>query len=388
MWHRPRLLEAMTLRHARRSGWRAPTARRPARPWWWRPCAPWAATPRSWSGGQLVDLNTNAHRGEPRPVRPRGRRGLRHLPRGAPGRPGRHQRRGRPPRLLRDGGGGGGGLRRGGGRGWRARWWPAWTTPGPAGWRSAFPGSSATGWTRRPRGGSPESSAEPAAVSFTLAHGGAAVAVTVPRPGLHVARNAAGVLALLGELGFDVAGAAAGLASFGGVRRRFEVRARIRGVTVIDDYAHHPTEVAATIAAARAGGRRAGSWPSSSRTASAAPPSTPAGSARRWPRPTGWCSPMCMPPGRRRCPGVSGRLVADAAIGRGGRGHLRAAPRRPRRRGGRRGPAGGPRAADGGGGHHPGGRGTGRACSGGGGDHPGRPGRRRESWTGTSRWPR
>jgi UDP-N-acetylmuramate--alanine ligase len=98
--------------------------------------------------------------------------------------------------------------------------------------------------------------AEPAAVSFTLEHGGARVAVSVPRPGLHVARNAAAVLALLGEMGFDVAGAAAGLATFGGVRRRFEVRARIRGITVIDDYAHHPTEVAASIAAARTGGPR------------------------------------------------------------------------------------------------------------------------------------
>ena len=93
----------------------------------------------------------------------------------------------------------------------------------------------------------------PAAVSFTLTHHDDRVAVTVPRPGLHVARNAAGALALLGELGFDVEGAATGLAGFGGVRRRFEVRARIRGVTVIDDYAHHPTEVAATIAAARVG---------------------------------------------------------------------------------------------------------------------------------------
>lgn len=94
----------------------------------------------------------------------------------------------------------------------------------------------------------------PAAVSFTLTHRSTEVEVTVPRPGMHVARNAAGVLALLGELGFDVAGAASGLASFGGVRRRFEVRARLRGITVIDDYAHHPTEVAATIAAARLGG--------------------------------------------------------------------------------------------------------------------------------------
>jgi len=93
----------------------------------------------------------------------------------------------------------------------------------------------------------------PASVAFTLAHRREAFPVTVPRPGLHVARNAAGVLALLGELGLDVAGAAAGLASFGGVRRRFEVRSRIGGVTVVDDYAHHPTEVAATIAAARVG---------------------------------------------------------------------------------------------------------------------------------------
>jgi UDP-N-acetylmuramate--alanine ligase len=96
----------------------------------------------------------------------------------------------------------------------------------------------------------------PASVAFTLSHRGNDVAVTVPRPGLHVARNAAGALALLGELGFDVAGAASGLAGFGGVRRRFEVRARIGGVTVIDDYAHHPSEVAATIAAARVGAPR------------------------------------------------------------------------------------------------------------------------------------
>jgi len=93
----------------------------------------------------------------------------------------------------------------------------------------------------------------PASVAFRLAHAGREMEVRVPRPGLHVARNAAGVLALLGELGLDVAGAAAGLASFAGVSRRFEVRARAGGVTVVDDYAHHPTEVAATISAARAG---------------------------------------------------------------------------------------------------------------------------------------
>jgi UDP-N-acetylmuramate--alanine ligase len=88
-------------------------------------------------------------------------------------------------------------------------------------------------------------------VRFRLLHEEDALAVRVPRPGIHVARNAAGILALLGELGLDVPAAARGLASFGGVRRRFEVKARLGGITVVDDYAHHPTEVAATIAAAR-----------------------------------------------------------------------------------------------------------------------------------------
>ncbi|MCB2222938.1 MAG: UDP-N-acetylmuramate--L-alanine ligase [Actinobacteria bacterium] len=91
-------------------------------------------------------------------------------------------------------------------------------------------------------------------VSFRLAQGAVSTPVTVPRPGVHVARNAAGLLALLGEFGVDLAAAAAGLAGFGGVRRRFEVKARASGITVVDDYAHHPTEVAATIAAARDGG--------------------------------------------------------------------------------------------------------------------------------------
>lgn len=75
----------------------------------------------------------------------------------------------------------------------------------------------------------------------------------VPKPGSHVALNATGVIALAGALGFDPAGIAAGLAGFQGVRRRFEVRADLDDYMVVDDYAHHPTEVAATIAAARSG---------------------------------------------------------------------------------------------------------------------------------------
>ena len=93
----------------------------------------------------------------------------------------------------------------------------------------------------------------PGSVAFNLNGPQGSVPVVVPKPGLHVARNAAGALALLGELGIDLLGAAEGLRGFSGVRRRFEVRGRIGGVVVVDDYAHHPTEVAATIQAAKLG---------------------------------------------------------------------------------------------------------------------------------------
>jgi len=83
------------------------------------------------------------------------------------------------------------------------------------------------------------------------------VDVALPRPGLHLARNATGALALLAELGHDVAAAASGLSEFAGVRRRFEPRGVVAGVRIIDDYAHHPTEVAATLSeAAQLGARR------------------------------------------------------------------------------------------------------------------------------------
>lgn len=93
-------------------------------------------------------------------------------------------------------------------------------------------------------------------ISFRLEGRGHVVAVTVPRPGVHIALDAAGAIAFLAELGYDPRLAAAGIAQFGGVRRRFETRVRISGVTVVDDYAHHPTEVGATISAGRLGGWR------------------------------------------------------------------------------------------------------------------------------------
>ena len=77
-------------------------------------------------------------------------------------------------------------------------------------------------------------------------------------PGLHNVRNALGAVAAARHLGAGVDAARAGLARFAGVDRRFQVLGERAGVTVVDDYAHHHTELAATLAAARAAyaGRR------------------------------------------------------------------------------------------------------------------------------------
>lgn len=70
-------------------------------------------------------------------------------------------------------------------------------------------------------------------------------------PGEHNLLNATGALAALEVLGLDAATAAHGLAAFRGTGRRFEERGAVGGVRVVDDYAHHPTEVRALLRAAR-----------------------------------------------------------------------------------------------------------------------------------------
>lgn len=69
--------------------------------------------------------------------------------------------------------------------------------------------------------------------------------------GDHNLRNALAALAVARLAGVEFSVAAEELAVFGGVARRFEARGLAGGVTVVDDYAHHPTEIAATLAAAR-----------------------------------------------------------------------------------------------------------------------------------------
>ena len=70
-------------------------------------------------------------------------------------------------------------------------------------------------------------------------------------PGLHNVRNALAAVGAGLALGVTVPAMAPGLARFGGVERRFQRIGEAQGVLVVDDYAHHPTEIAATITAAR-----------------------------------------------------------------------------------------------------------------------------------------
>ena len=74
---------------------------------------------------------------------------------------------------------------------------------------------------------------------------------SLPMPGLHNCLNALAVIALLHQLGFSFKEIVGGLASFDGVKRRQQIRGTVRGITVIDDFAHHPTAVRETLNALR-----------------------------------------------------------------------------------------------------------------------------------------
>ncbi|TKV56086.1 UDP-N-acetylmuramate--L-alanine ligase [Nakamurella flava] len=111
-------------------------------------------------------------------------------------------------------------------------------------------GRSADAEVRLERDGSPAVDGGPQTAVLTLP-GGPPVVLRLQVPGDHMMLNAAATVAAGAELGVDPASLAAGLATYGGVRRRFEHKGAAAGVTVYDDYAHHPTEVAAQLAAAR-----------------------------------------------------------------------------------------------------------------------------------------
>jgi UDP-N-acetylmuramate--alanine ligase len=76
--------------------------------------------------------------------------------------------------------------------------------------------------------------------------------VRLRAPGMHNVRNATAAAAVAHRLGGEWSGIAEGLAEYSGVDRRFQAVGEAAGVRVIDDYAHHPTEITATLQAARA----------------------------------------------------------------------------------------------------------------------------------------
>ena len=159
---------------------------------------------------------------------------------------------------------------------------------------------------RRPSG--------PGTPAFWVRHGGAVVAeIQLAVPGAHNVANAAVAVAAahLAGAGFDAAERA--LARFAGVARRFEARGEVDGVRLVDDYAHLPAEVAATIAAARDGhaGRLVVVFQPHrfTRTATLADQFGPAFAGADVVVVTD-----IYPAGEPVVPGVTGRLVADAAV--------------------------------------------------------------------------
>jgi UDP-N-acetylmuramate--alanine ligase len=92
---------------------------------------------------------------------------------------------------------------------------------------------------------------------FTVIRAGRELgAVEVPTPGRHVALNALAAVGVALAVGVEFETAARALASFSGISRRFEIKGEAAGRIVLDDYAHHPAEVRATLGAARAAFKR------------------------------------------------------------------------------------------------------------------------------------
>lgn len=89
---------------------------------------------------------------------------------------------------------------------------------------------------------------------FVVSHEGTVLGpADVPLPGLYNVRNALAALAVAHELEVPFERAASALAAFEGVERRFERKGEARGITIVDDYAHHPAELEAVLGAAREG---------------------------------------------------------------------------------------------------------------------------------------
>ena len=89
---------------------------------------------------------------------------------------------------------------------------------------------------------------EKACASYTvMCHGEPLMDVTLGVPGMHNVSNSLAAIALSMELNLEKEDVLAGLLAFGGANRRFQYKGTKNGVTIVDDYAHHPTEIRATL---------------------------------------------------------------------------------------------------------------------------------------------
>ena len=95
-----------------------------------------------------------------------------------------------------------------------------------------------------------------ASATVKVAGSGVTGRIVLSVPGRHNLQNALAAVAVGTELGLSLDRIAEGLGAFPGAERRFEVRGEPKGILIIDDYGHHPTEIAAVMAAARTLGRR------------------------------------------------------------------------------------------------------------------------------------
>ena len=77
------------------------------------------------------------------------------------------------------------------------------------------------------------------------------IAVQLQIPGAHNALNALATLAVIDQMGYSIPQSVQALQNFNGTERRFDIKGEAQGVVVIDDYAHHPTEIRTTLSAAR-----------------------------------------------------------------------------------------------------------------------------------------
>jgi UDP-N-acetylmuramate--alanine ligase len=87
---------------------------------------------------------------------------------------------------------------------------------------------------------------------FAVERGGKRIGEVALRiPGKHNVLNALAALVVADHVGIPISRARESLSRFRGAARRFEVKGEFRGITIVDDYAHHPSEIRATLAAAR-----------------------------------------------------------------------------------------------------------------------------------------